>query len=76
MFSSRAPYLIPSCIFSINFNSFVASPLPALNISSTTIFIDSVREDLLPSKPLLPANKPADEKFLVCVAGDNTVLPY
>ena len=43
---------------------------------STIILNDSVTDALLPNNPLFPTKKLAEEKFLVCVAGDNTVLPY
>ena len=56
MFSSSTPYLIPSSILASNLNSALASPLPALKISSATIAIASVAEALPPRTPLARGN--------------------
>ena len=75
-FSSKAPYFIPSATSSNNLFSASAPSLPALNMSSTAIFTESIIDALPPISPLFMTNILANVKFLLCVAGDNTVLPY
>ena len=73
IFSSKTPNLTLFSTFFINLAS--SKILPAPNISSITILIDSVTDALPPICPLANGNILADVTFLTCVAGDNTVLP-